>query len=408
MKLNKYEFDPEAVTEVKETLTLYSISESSLLRQAAALYHREHPEVLINLQYTYPAYYYEEIDYEAIYQELNTLITGDNAPDILVLDDLNADTYAEKGLLEDLDDVVRPLEESGTLLSGITGSYVEEDGKRYAVPLQFGFCAAVGRDIPPSEMASLKSLAAYLGTQSDSSMGPQTTAELVDKFYPYFCRDIVNGKELDREALGQNLEYLKSVADNCGLLPARDPDERGSNVWDLAATARLAFEEVKGFNDSMFPIAIVNYVLGDFTSFENSFLPSCQIGICTKSSYTETAKDFLGFALSEAVQDTDHYSGFPVNTASLEKQAAADRSQMSAETMISTKNGDEPCTIGAYSQEMADKLVSLCKSLDHPVEKDAKIREVLIETLDAYLSGSQSMEETVQKIEDSLKMYLAE
>ena len=40
--------------------------------------------------------------------------------------------------------------------------------------------------------------------------------------------------------------------------------------------------------------------------------------------------------------------------------------------------------------------------------EDAKIREVLIEALGGYLEGSQSREDTVQKIEDGLKMYLAE
>ena len=40
--------------------------------------------------------------------------------------------------------------------------------------------------------------------------------------------------------------------------------------------------------------------------------------------------------------------------------------------------------------------------------EDAKIREVLTEALGAYLEGSQTNEATVQRIEDGLKMYLAE
>ena len=61
-----------------------------------------------------------------------------------------------------------------------------------------------------------------------------------------------------------------------------------------------------------------------------------------------------------------------------------------------------------YPQEVADQLVAICETLNRPVKEDAKIREVLIECLGAYLDGTQSKEETIRKIEAGLKMYLAE
>ena len=64
--------------------------------------------------------------------------------------------------------------------------------------------------------------------------------------------------------------------------------------------------------------------------------------------------------------------------------------------------------IQCYSDETADALVAICKALDKPAVEDAKIREVFIEALGAYLDGTQTTEATVQKIEDGLKMYLAE
>ena len=51
----------------------------------------------------------------------------------------------------------------------------------------------------------------------------------------------------------------------------------------------------------------------------------------------------------------------------------------------------------------------MCQSLDKPVGEDTMISQVLTESLQGYLlDGSQSKEDTIQKIEDSLKMYLAE
>lgn len=406
--LKKYEYDPEAVTEVKERLKLYTVYDNSILKQAAVAYHKAHPEVLITVEAVYPMYYYDETDYSAVYQELNTLLLGEEAPDILVMDHLNIDSYAEKGLLEDISDVLNPMEESGEVLSNITKSYVKEDGSRYVVPLQFAFSMALGRDITAGDMESMETLSAFLSQSDYSYMGPMTVSELVERFYPYFCNEMVKEKQLDKEALGTYLEYLKTIAENCGVLVSRGENERAFNMWELASQAKLAFYEADGFNGSMAPIAMVDYVKGEFAAFENSFIPSMQMGICSKSQYKDTAKDFLKFALSEAVQGTDYYSGFPVNSASLEALAGRDRSDAEAETAIEAEGSYVEFTIRDFSPETAQRLVEICKGLNRQMGEDAKIQEVLTEVLEGYLNGNQSKEETVQKVEDGLKMYLAE
>ena len=170
----------------------------------------------------------------------------------------------------------------------------------------------------------------------------------------------------------------------------------------------MAFSEADGFKNCMFPIAMAEHIKGSFTAYENSFVPTLQTGICAKSPYQDTAMDFLRLALSGSIQDTDYYRGFPVNRASLEKQVHEDRSEAEAETSIETDDGEAVFIIRDYSEETADRLLALCQALDKPVKEDEKIREVLIEALDGYLKGSQSQEDTVQKIEDGLKMYLAE
>lgn len=407
--LNWYEYDPEAVSEVKEVLRLYSVYENSLLKQAAALYHKAHPEVMISIQNVYPMYYYDTPDYDAVYQELNTMLMGDDAPDIVVMDHLNIDSYARKGLLADLNDVVKPLEDEGKLLSSITGSYVDGEGKRYVAPLHFRLNMAIGRDISVENMSSTESLASFLAGQDVSYLGPQTTADLVDKFYPYFCDEIVKDKQLDREALGRYLEYLKAIGENSGMITVRKEDEVAYGMWELASDAKLAFEEVGGFVDCMFPMSMVDYIKGDFTAFENSFIPTMQMGIYAKSPYLDTAKDFLGFALSKQVQDMDSYNGFPVNRESLETLAAKDRSNYMAATMIKGDDGNYiEFDSKSYPKETADKIMAICEKLDRPVKEDSKIREVLIESLEGYLNGAQSKEDTIQKVEDGLKMYLAE
>ena len=56
----------------------------------------------------------------------------------------------------------------------------------------------------------------------------------------------------------------------------------------------------------------------------------------------------------------------------------------------------------------AEKLAAECRGLSGPIKEDGKIREVLIEFLGGYLEGTQSKEDTIQMVEEALKMYLAE
>lgn len=411
-KLLMYEYDPEAVPVVSTVLKLYAVEENTLLLNAAALYHRENPEVLIEVEYVYSRedlYDKGALDYNAVQQQINTMLMGSEAPDILVLDHLNKDSYLEKGLLVELQDILAPMEESGELLSNIMGTYQTEDGKQYIVPMQFGFTLAMGRDITVQDMASMETLGTFLSGKSENYMGARTVTELVDLFYPYFCGSMVENKQLNREVLSGYLTSLKQITDNSGLIEQRDKNERDYNLWELAYKAKFEMEMNAGFYDSMFPLAIADYIKSDFTAFENTFVPYVEMAVSSKSEYQDIAKDFLAFCLSEEVQGKDYYTGFPVNAACLESQAAIDRSDYAAETTIEIGEGaEELFQIGAYPAETAQKLVTLCKGLDRPIKEDAKIREVLIETLPPYLQGAQSLEETLDKIEGGLKMYLAE
>lgn len=408
-KLNFYEYDTNAVSEVTQVLKLYTVYESALLKQAAAMYHKEHPDTVITIEYEYPMYFFDTPDYDAVYQKLNTMLLGDNAPDLMVMDHLNMDSYASRGLLADLNNVVKPLEENGELLSNITGSYVREDGSRYIVPLQFSFPLALGRDISVEDMRSIESLAAFLAQTDYSYMGTQTVSELVDLFYPYFCDKIVDGKQLDQERLGHYLDCLKTIADNCGIIATRPENEQSYGMWDLAAKAKFALTQADGFTSCMFPMSMTDYIKGDFTAFENSFIPSAQVGICAKTEKLDAAEDFLRFLLSEQVQDKDGSRGFPVNARSLQNHAEKDRSDLRASTMIMAEDGSYlEFDSKSYPRETAMRLTSICESLNTPIREDAKIREVLIECLGGYLDGSQSLEQTIQKMEDGLKMYLAE
>ena len=408
-KIMIYRYDPDAVTEVTEELTLYTVEESFFLQQAAVQYHKQHPEILIHVDaaISMTDKYSGNADYQQIYQDLNTSLTSGNGPDLMVMDHLKLDTYASKGLLLDLQEVLQPMEEDGTLLSNITTAYKEADGTRYAVPLQFGLLLAVGRDVQPEEMSSMDAIAKAVSGKTESYMGDRTCGELVEEFYPLIVDDILQNRQVNRDSLRPWLEDLKKIADNCGILPSRK-EGRAANIWDLGSDVKLVLQETDGFNQAMTPYAVAELLNANVVSVENAFYPKMVIGINSRSEHVEIAKDFLRFALSEELQSVDTYEGFPVNAKALETQAAADRSMAEAYTTYDIDGSTAEFAIKAYSEETANHLMELCKAATLCLKEDTQIETSLTESLQAYLNGQASVEEAMDAVEGSLKMYLAE
>ena len=408
-KIMIYRYDPDAVTEVTEELTLYTVEESFFLQQAAVQYHKQHPEILIHVDaaISMTDKYSGNADYQQIYQDLNTSLTSGNGPDLMVMDHLKLDTYASKGLLLDLQEILQPMEEDGTLLSNITTAYQEADGRRYAVPLQFGLLLAVGRDVQPKEMSSMDAIAKAVSGKAESYMGDRTCGELVEAFYPLIVDDILQNRQVNRDTLRAWLEDLKKIADNCGILPSRK-EGRAANIWDLGSDVRLVLQETDGFNEAMMPYAVAELLNANVVSMENAFYPKMVLGINSRSEHVETAKEFLRFALSEELQSVDTYEGFPVNAKALETQAAADRSMAEAYTTYDIDGSTAEFAIKAYSEETANHLMELCKAATLCLKEDTQIETSLTESLQAYLNGQASVEEAMDAVEGSLKMYLAE
>ena len=408
-KIMIYRYDPDAVIEVTEELTLYTVEESFFLQQAAVQYHKQHPEVLIHVDaaISMTDKYSGNADYQQIYQDLNTSLTSGNGPDLMVMDHLKLDTYASKGLLLDLQEILQPMEEDGTLLSNITTAYEEADGRRYAVPLQFGLLLAVGRDVQPEEMSSMDAIAKAVSGKTESYMGDRTCGELVEEFYPLIVDDILQNRQVNRDTLHPWLEDLKKIADNCGILPSRK-EGRAANIWDLGSDVRLVLQETDGFNEAMMPYAVADLLNANVVSMENAFYPKMVLGINSRSEHVETAKEFLHFALSEELQSVDTYEGFPVNAKALETQAAADRSMAEAYTTYDIDGSTAEFAIKAYSEETANHLMELCRAATLCLKEDTQIETSLTESLQAYLNGQASVEEAMDAVEGSLKMYLAE
>ena len=93
---------------------------------------------------------------------LNTELLSGNGADVLLLDGLPADSYIEKGMLEDLTDLYGEIAGSADYLETIMENTVQSGGKIYGLPVKFSVPLMFGNQDTEQALENLDSLAAYL------------------------------------------------------------------------------------------------------------------------------------------------------------------------------------------------------------------------------------------------------
>ena len=126
--LCRYVYDPAKT--VENTLTVYSLEESALMRQAIAEWNNLHPETRI--EYTVGMTNAEGTGAtrEDVIRQLNTELLAGTGPDLLILDGLAGDSLIRQGLLTDL----TGLADWSAVRENVLAAYTREDGL-YAVPM---------------------------------------------------------------------------------------------------------------------------------------------------------------------------------------------------------------------------------------------------------------------------------
>ena len=160
-------YDANIPSVPENQLVVYSLLENYSIRQAISSYAKEHPDTYV--KYEIGLTYGDGATQSDALKTLNTEIMAGNGPDVIILDGLSAESYIEKGLLEDISDVINPLVEDGTIFKNIADAYTN-DGKIYQIPTSFKYPILLGNkeDIDSvSDLDSLVELTKKLSTQSE-------------------------------------------------------------------------------------------------------------------------------------------------------------------------------------------------------------------------------------------------
>lgn len=127
-------YDETLPTRPSKELTVYSLEEIGWIRYAGQLFQKEHPDVLVRYETGMDGD--NAVSKEDALKNLNTRLLAGDVPDVIVMDNMDIEQYADKGVLRELDGILQPYLDDGILYRNIVEGMRMTDGERiYSVPM---------------------------------------------------------------------------------------------------------------------------------------------------------------------------------------------------------------------------------------------------------------------------------
>lgn len=437
----KYVYDKDVPSVPDTELTVYSLTDNSYMRQVAAVFQKKYPNIYLNLETGITGE--DAITTTDALKTLNTEIMAGKGPDIMMLDGIPADTYVEKGMLEDVSGILKKIEESDGILSNIKDAYTDEDGSVYQIPLRFSIPVIAGKREAVEKITDLKSMADTLEEHQEeynADFWPAfsvVTPEVILQTMASVCTNawIKEDGTLDEEAVSEYLEQVNRIyqvgkspveewANNMGVDTRyySETNERHSSISG-SSTSLVDGRYLVAMGELDSPNALANLDTvknADETlasslwngQAQNCFIPLQTVGISSKSADIEAAETFVEFLLSQEGQRIGKYDGLPVNEAVYDDISYWSKNPGEEIGVVSSSYGDSSSyvelIIKAPSKEVIQETQALGKSLTSPSKTDEIIRSAITSAGLRYLNDEISLEEAAKAAIQEVNLYLSE
>ena len=408
--LAKYQYDKDTVSVPNKNITVYTLKDDMVLREAAVAFNKEHPDVMVTIEVAMDRNSSTTAD--DYIKALNTQLLASSGPDILVTDGLPVDSYIDKSVLLDLKDIIQPMIDSGELLSTVMDSY-DTSGHIFTVPTRISPYILVGRSDTVNMAKTFDGLVeASKQTWKRPLIGEITPQDLISNFLPAELSSIIsreNGKKvIDYDKL---LEFLTKAQNLYNNIDGVTEYSNGGmyNVFSLPYSIQTTLTNIGGFYNSTFEVAIKNFIKnGSIESYDNAYKGVIEVGINVSTKYPDIAKEFIKSLLSEEMQTRDYSAGVPINNKAIDQFIDLER-DVAAYTGIQNEEGESVMfEIPWFSKEDRELLAQICRSVDNRVSIDERVLEVIEEQFSKSIVNGSSMEECADKIGNELNLYLSE
>ncbi len=425
-KLMQYVFDENAPAMAKTELSIYSLTENDTVSRAISAFRKEHPDV--EIEYTWAVDRFEVVSTDEI-RSLNTELLAGSGADILLLDGLSYKTYMEKGVLEDVTEVAKELEQEG-ILPHVIQNTAQKDGKIYAISARIHVPLIYGTEEEVKACESLDALQAYAEKNREKKLFGYTEFDqigmtLFHLFYPELQEE---DGSLDEEKLVKLLQTVCQLYENGGLKEYNGYSEKSKFYWlelksyfmsnqEMTAPSYQEYVhmvETSGFDSIRDIYYSSGNIQASIESIKNYYVPYTIAGINASSLHKKVAKEFISYLFKEEIQKKESYEGFTVSEKVLDQmpdyvETSEGKKDIRKYVGLDQNTREEyEVKMGYPSKEETQKLVALIKNLDTPFYQEQIVTEMVLEELERLYCGKQSVEETAREICKKVDLYLAE
>lgn len=411
-----YVFDSTVDTVPPETVSVYSLRDSSEVRQAAAVLQKNNPRIRVDFRVAVEDE--EEAVTEDVIRALNTELLNGKGADVLILDGLPAESYREKGILADMTELTESIRPE--LLPNVADAFDGSDGKVYYLPARVKLPVAFGE---PEAVEAYRSLDRMKSYQKTPTLFTPDTYENMLRQTAYTCYQEIFAEDgsLADGALLKLLESVRSAGERSNARTQYTesemkmfnvnnslmPDGFGrQSAYSLAnGECAAAVEVLNSIDSSMLSFAAATqggYTLQDVNGI---YMPATLVGINAASSNKQGAEEFVQTLFGEEVQEQSLWNGFPVRSESLEKWK-----DMEKETIVSvSSSASETMLEGAWpSKSQRAELIEMVKNVRRPAMVDPSVMQMIVDGSKDYLDGKGTLEGAVSDIENKIRIYMAE
>ncbi len=375
---------------------------------------------------------YGNDDYQAGLTQLNADMTTGNCPDIIGLDGLDYNQYANKGIFEDL---YPYMEKTGMdrqdFLENVLEAY-EVDGKLYGIVpcFQISTCMAKTSLVGERSGWTLTEMLDFVeGREAENIFDYGSRSSIF-----YYCiynniDEFINWETgecfFDGEGFIRTLEFA-----------AQFPEEFDYNsVQEEGTSSKLRSEKIllmQGSISSVQELQMMRGLFGEEISFVgypnseklgNLVQPTGgSMALSSKSKHKEGAWEFMQSFLSEEYQDSlisEHGGwGFPVRKESLEKQFEQDMKEEYYEDEDGNKTRQSKTTWGWDDFEMeiyaaTPEEIEAVRELIASANKtggnvDEQLTNIITEEAEPFFKGQKTAADVAQIIQNRIQIYVNE
>ena len=423
-RLYKYTWNETSTVDPDKTLKIWSLEDNNFVRAAISELRKKHPESHITYEIALDGK--SAVSASDAIKTLNTRLLSDDAPDVILLDGCSADSYADRGLLLDLSELIN----TGDIFDSLLGAYMR-DGKLYCLPTQFLMPMLMGSTEALADVKSLDDLVNLAVSGNDlparGGGGPRPftgvdenersalyfsdLSELYNTLWISCAPDIVKDNRLNTDALQRYLEAVKAISDKYALTDTTPG--RGGGGGQIVAFADAGVATALPGSLMWYTMQLTHYAAFSAGNLQllqmmmdrigsalelfpgltpGAWQPSTVVGISADTPNPQFAAELVEAMLSVNVQQLNYGTGLPVTRAGLD-------SQVNAINERRAENGQEPFSFDPNA--LVNKLTS-------PSIRDTVLTDMMWTSVEKCCMGDIDVEGAVREIEQNVKNYLAE